>query len=179
MLFNLSHFLKAELIEVNLNIHILPITSSVNKTASPKEACDSWGMKKMSDISPMEYHKPGSAWQPDSHKGNSHTCVHSTDFGQIPGRCKPIWNRLQDQDIVYMENLSLWNNSICSCQLNLIWENMSCQQMQAMCLWKAGVAHFQQCSTLFNVSANVSSILPSKCCGTTCFMGTNDSHSKN
>lgn len=46
-------------------------------------------------------------------------------------------------------------------------------------LWKAGLLHFQCHSPLLNASANVSSKLPSKCCSTTCFIGANESHSKN
>lgn len=147
-------------------------------TASPKEAWDSWGMKKTPESPPEEYHKAGWAQQPNSQKGNSHTCVHSTNSAQIPGRCRPIRSRLQDQDAVCVENLPLWDDLICSCQLHLIWEKTSCQQTRALRLWKAELLRFQCHSPLLNASANVSSKLPSKCCSTTCFIGANESRSK-
>lgn len=66
---------------------------------------------------------------------------------QTPHRCEPIQNRLQVWGSVYVENLSIWNNLICSCQPNLIWENMSCQDVWSLCL--SGLVHFQCHSTLF------------------------------
>lgn len=48
-----------------------------------------------------------------------------------------------------------------------------------LCSWKAGLPHFQRHSPPLNAGANVSSKLPPKCCSTTCFIGTNESHSKN
>lgn len=178
MLFNLFTFLKAELINVTWTYTSFPSQAMRTRQHLRKkhEIFEAW--ERCQILPQRDIRKQAELSSQTLIKG-THTCVHSNDFGQIPGRCKPIRHRLQVQDAVYMESLSLWNNFICSCQLNLVWDNMSCQQMRAMGLWEAGLVHFQHHSMLFNVSANASSILPSKCCSTTCFIGVNESHSKN